>query len=69
MTTARPGLDPELQGLLSSVPEAPPLGKETLEAIRPFAAGTIEAPWAATSSNARRSRSRASTGPRSHSRS
>ena len=31
--TARPALDPELQGLLSSMPEASPLNEETLEMI------------------------------------
>ena len=42
MTSARPALDPELQGLLSSMPEAPPLNEETLEMIRPYATLPVE---------------------------
>ena len=42
MTTARPALDPELQGLLSAMPDAPPLNEETLEIIRPYATLPVE---------------------------
>jgi acetyl esterase/lipase len=40
--TARPALDPELQGLLSSMPDAPPLNEETLKMIRPYATLPVE---------------------------
>jgi len=42
MKSARPALDPELQGLLSSIPETPPLNEETLEMIRPYATLPVE---------------------------
>jgi acetyl esterase/lipase len=42
-TTARPALDPELQGLLSTMPDAPPLNEETLDMIRPYATLPAEA--------------------------
>jgi acetyl esterase/lipase len=42
MTTARPALDPELRGLLASMPDAPPLNEETLEMIRPYATLPVE---------------------------
>jgi acetyl esterase/lipase len=35
--TARPALDPELATLLGALPQAPPLGAETLDLIRPYA--------------------------------
>ena len=37
MTSARPDLDPELLDLLAEMPDAPALGEETLEMIRPYA--------------------------------
>lgn len=37
LTVPHPPLDPELQDLLSSMPETPPLDKQTLEMIRPYA--------------------------------
>jgi acetyl esterase/lipase len=40
--TARPGLDPELQGLLASMPDVPPLSGETLQMIRPHATLPVE---------------------------
>ena len=40
--TARPAIDLQLQGLLSSMPDAPPLNEETLEMIRPYAAVPAE---------------------------
>jgi hypothetical protein len=42
MTTARPALDPELQGLLSAMPKAPPLNEGTLNLIRPYATLPVE---------------------------
>jgi hypothetical protein len=42
MTTARPALDPELQGLLSAMPKAPPLNEGTLNLIRPYATLRVE---------------------------
>lgn len=42
MTTTRPNLDPELQDLLSSTPESPPLNQQTLELIRPYATLPVE---------------------------
>ena len=38
----RPELDPQLRTLLAGMPEFPPLNRETLEQIRPYAAGPIE---------------------------
>lgn len=35
--SARPDLDPELAALLAAMPEMPPLGPDTLAAIRPYA--------------------------------
>ncbi len=40
--TARPAIDLQLQGLLSSMPDAPPLNEETLEMIRPYATLPVE---------------------------
>jgi acetyl esterase/lipase len=37
MTIARPDLDPELTALLANMPQAPALGPETLQVIRPYA--------------------------------
>lgn len=43
MIPARPALDPELQDLVSSMPETPPLDEQTLETIRPYATVPVEA--------------------------
>ena len=42
MSPLRPALDPQLAGLLASMPAAPPLTRETLDLVRPYATTPVE---------------------------